>query len=390
MLAPRPRVPDVRKIGVLRAGGLGDLLFALPALRALRRAYAEAELVLLTGDWQAAFLDGRGIADRAVVVPPTEGVRPGPHSPEDLTRFFSAMEAEGFDLALKMHGGGRYTNPFLRRLSARVTAGPRTPDAEDLDITMPYIYFQHEVMRLLEVAALVGAPAVTVEPEAPLLPADLAEADSVYPEDRPPLVLVHPRAGDGRRRWPPDKFAQVAERLAAEGLSVGVIGASEERWLVETVLTASRAPLLDLCGRLSLGCLAGLLSRCAVFIGNDSGPRHLAQAVGASTVAIYWCGNLINAGPLSRGRHRPLLSWELLCPVCGVNTIHTQCEHHESFVADVGVEEVVAHALDLLRQPAATARVAAGRAPRSELLPQRFSQADDPGSVDAPFRNGGL
>jgi len=93
--------------------------------------------------------------------------------------------------------------------------------------------------------------------------------------------------------------------------------------------------------------LAGLLSRCAVVVGNDSGPVHLAHAVGARTVGVYWCGNVITAGPFTRHRHRLAISWRLDCPVCGVDTTRTPCPHHASFVADVPVSEVLAPALEL-------------------------------------------
>jgi ADP-heptose:LPS heptosyltransferase len=114
------------------------------------------------------------------------------------------------------------------------------------------------------------------------------------------------------------------------------------------VIEAMRAEARDLCGRLSLRALTGLLHRCSVMVGNDSGPVHLAEAVGAATVAVYWCGNLITAGPLTRARHRPIISWELICPACGVDCTVYRCDHPDSFVAGVPVDEVREAALDLL------------------------------------------
>lgn len=104
----------------------------------------------------------------------------------------------------------------------------------------------------------------------------------------------------------------------------------------------------NLCGRLFLGGLAGLLSRCRLVVSNDSGPLHMAAAVGAATVGIFWCGNLINAGPLTRARHRPFLSWRLECPVCGLNnSTNPPCEHRPSFVADIPTDKVIAAAHEL-------------------------------------------
>ncbi|MDQ3922873.1 MAG: glycosyltransferase family 9 protein, partial [Actinomycetota bacterium] len=146
------RVQNVRKIAVLRAGGLGDSIFTLPALAALREAYSEAEITLLGGPLQTELFDRHpGSVARAISVPPSTGVN-GPDTgveedEEELERFFVRMRKERFDLALQMHGGGGYSNSFVRRLGARVTAGPKAPDATPLDRSMPYVYYQSEIMR---------------------------------------------------------------------------------------------------------------------------------------------------------------------------------------------------------------------------------------------------
>jgi ADP-heptose:LPS heptosyltransferase len=98
---------------------------------------------------------------------------------------------------------------------------------------------------------------------------------------------------------------------------------------------------------------AALAERADVVVANDSGPRHLAAAVGTATASIYWFGNLINAGPLDRGRHRVQLSWTTQCPVCGrdctqVGWTSPRCEHDVSFVADVPTAPVLADAMELL------------------------------------------
>ena len=351
-------VAGVDRIAVLRANGLGDLLFAVPALEALRAAYPAAEIVLLARGWHAEFVPGRvPTVDRVVVVPFAQGVwsPPGrPDDPEELDRFFAAMGEERFDLALQLHGGGRYSNPFVRRLGARVTAGLQAPDAEPLDRGVPYVYYQSEVFRLLEVAAAVGAPAVGVEPRLALLDGDRLEAAERL-GDAAPLVALHPGATDGRRRWPPERFAAVGDALASSGARVVVTGAAEESELVEEVVGRMDGRARSLAGELSTGGLAAVLARSAVVVSNDSGPLHLAAAVGAATVGVFWCGNLINAGPLTRARHRPAISWRLTCPTCATNCITGSCEHDDSFVADVALEEVRASALDLFRSARGTA-----------------------------------
>ena len=346
-------VENVRKIAVLRAGGLGDLIFTLPALDALRGAYPEAEITLLGGPLQTELLSRRQEpVAHAITVPPSTGVN-GPDTgveedEEKLERFFADMREERFDLALQMHGGGGYSNPFVSRLRARVTVGAQADGAQALDRTMPYVYFQSEILRYLEIAGLVGARTADLEPYLGVMDEDLAEARNAVPEAEDTLVALHPGAGDSRRRWPPEKFATVGDALAEAGARVAVVGVEEDQALISDIVDTIKHEAFDLCGQLSLGGLTGLLSRCAVVVSNDSGPLHLAGAVGAATVGIYWGPNFINAGPPNRVRHRPALSWRSSCPACGATLFDHDCGHAVSVVDDVPVDEVKGYALELL------------------------------------------
>ena len=292
------KVPHVRKIAVLRANGLGDLIFALPALEALRHAYPEAELVWLGRPLHYEFFSSRpGPVDRVVIVPPSRGVRDEPEGEDEevLADFFQTMTSEQFDVAVQIHDGGRFSNRFLKRLGARLTVGLRSAEAIALDRSVPYIYFQHEVLRYLEVTALLGAEPIKLEPSVCVTQQDLAEVDALLPQVDQPQVVI------------------------------------------------------DLAERLSLGGLIGCLSRSCLVMGNDSGPLHLARTVGAGTLGVYWCGNFINASPITRTRHRAAISWRLACPVCGIHCLEGQCPHTESFMDEVSVAEVTAQALDLIR-----------------------------------------
>lgn len=354
MAQPRfDKEPKVYKIAVIRVSALGDFICILPALEALRVAYPCAEIVLLAKNWNAAFLKDRpGPIDRVVVVPPYGGVGVEPGSIEnsiELESFFKAMRQEHFDLAIQMHGGGRYSNPFARRIGARLTVGPRTSDAAALDRWIPYVFFQHEILRQLEVVSLVGATAINLEPSITVIEKDLNEAKSVVGPALSSdfLVALHPGASDPRRRWPAEKFAAVGDALASVGAQVVITGTKEEQYLAEAVGNAMKADGRNLCGLISLRGLAGLLSRCRLVVSNDSGPLHLAAAVGSATVGIYWCFNLINYGPITRTLHRPIVSWRRTCPMCGNDLASEPCNHHESIVADISTDEVISSALDL-------------------------------------------
>jgi ADP-heptose:LPS heptosyltransferase len=152
--------------------------------------------------------------------------------------------------------------------------------------------------------------------------------------------VLQPGATDPRRRWPTHKFAAVGDAFAARGACVAINGTAAERPLVADTLARMRRPALDLTG-LPLGALAALLARARLLVSNDSGPLHLADALGCASVGIYWFSNLLVAAPLFQARHRAALATRLDCPVCGAPNLDTRCAHDVSFVDAVSVDEVL-------------------------------------------------
>jgi ADP-heptose:LPS heptosyltransferase len=354
-------IAGVKSIAVLRANAVGDFIFALPAFAALRETYPKAHLVLLGKRWHADFLRDRPEpVDEVIEIPDIRGVGAAEDCSENteaVEAFTASMRARDFDLVFQLHGGGRYSNPFVKRLGGRCTLGLRASETEPLDATIDYIYMQNERLRLLEVAGLAGARTHNLDPRLPLLARDFIELrERVYLPDQP-LVVLHPGASDARRRWPPECFAQVGDALAAEGAAIAVNGVEHERALTSTVLRAMRAPAMDLTGLLSLSGLAGLLCRASVVVSNDTGPLHLAQALGTATVGIYWLTNLFVSSPLIYEGRRYAVSFDARCPVCGLENIARRCEHDVSFVQNIPPAQVAQEARTLLaaRAPAAAA-----------------------------------
>jgi ADP-heptose:LPS heptosyltransferase len=348
------RLEGVRKIAVLRPNAVGDFVFALPALHALKAAYPDADIVLLGKPWHAEFLRGRpGPVDRVVVLPPVPGVGAALDADgdeEEIARFVAAMREEGFDIALQMFGAGRYSNPFLLRLGARLTVGARGAGAAALDRCLPYCEPNNRRLALLEIAALAGAwPGPLPLPELAVTEDDRRQAAAALPPlagER--LAVLQPGSTDPRRCWPAERFAALGDLLAASGMRVAVNGSATEAGLVAAVAGSMRHPALDLAGRLGLGGLCGLLERAALVISNDTGPLHLALALGVPSVGIFWLTNLIEGRPLRQSGLRAALSLQTRCPVCGQDNILTRCPHDESFVAEVTVEEVEGLARSLL------------------------------------------
>lgn len=364
--------PDkIDRIAVLRANALGDYIFALPALQSLKDTWPEAELVLLGTPWHKRFVESRpGPVDRVVCVPKCKGIPQETDRVEDaagVEAFFAAMRDEHFDLALQMHGGGGNSNPFVRKLGARRTIGLRASGAPGLDVDVPYVLYHNEVMRYLEVAIAAGARPTCLVPRLHVTDADLAElAESLPARVSDPVVVLHPGASDVRRRWPAAKMAALADWFDAAGYTVCITGVAAESELVDGVVGRANSNAVNLCGRLSLNAMTALLDRACLLVSNDTGPLHVARAVGTSTIGIYWFGNVINAAPPQMRGHRYAMSWTTHCPACGMDCVHGDahlpqdgCDHEVSFVDEVDVDTVAVLAGDLLGNALEEPRLAA-------------------------------
>lgn len=342
----------IKKIAVLRANALGDYIFVLPALQALRETFPRAEIIYLGRAWHQEYLQDRpGPVDRVVVVPLYPGIseREG-YTPDEkvLADFFAKMKEEEFDMAFQMHGGGRNSNPFLLRLEAKLTVGLKTPDAATLDINIPYVYYFNETLRYLEVVSRAGAKTKNIEPHIAVTNADLAESKTILiNHNNKPIAVIHPGASDVRRRWPGESFAAVSDFLIELGYHVCITGLAWEREIINDVINAMgyKDAVQDLSGKLSLGGSTGLISLADIIISNDTGPLHLARALQRPTIGIYWFANIINASPMTTTLNRNLLSFTLNCPLCGVSSLNFHkyeglCKHDTSLVADITVDEV--------------------------------------------------
>jgi ADP-heptose:LPS heptosyltransferase len=126
-------------------------------------------------------------------------------------------------------------------------------------------------------------------------------------------VCIHPGARAEWRRWPPEKFAAVADELSKRGLRVVITGSAEERELAEKVQASMSWDAHDFTGRTDLGSLAALLSGARLLICNDTGVSHLAAALRVPSVVVFWTTDLAGWPPLDRQLHRSV------CRISGVS-----------------------------------------------------------------------
>jgi ADP-heptose:LPS heptosyltransferase len=343
------------RILVLRPNALGDFMFALPALHALRGRYPQARIILLGKPWHADFLGGRpGPVDEVIVMPPLPGLGAPPGSPIDATDLQNLVDQlRGLrpTIAAQMYGGGRYSNPFIASLGAGLTIGAATPDAAPLDRSIHYSERANRRLELLQIAALADAQPRLLPRELEVTTADRLLAERALPvttDER--LVVLHPGASDARRRWPAERFAAVADALADAGAAIAISASADEAPLAYEIATRMRHGAANLAGALPLPALCGLLERSRMIVSNDTGPLHMALALGKPAVGVFWLTNMIESCPLAQHLLRPALSLRTRCPVCGAENLRTRCPHDVSFVDDVDAGAVTALALDLWRE----------------------------------------
>jgi ADP-heptose:LPS heptosyltransferase len=269
--------PAVARVVVLRALGLGDLLTAVPALRAVRRAFAQAHLTLATPAALHPLALHTGAVDAVADVAPLAPLPPALH---------------GADLAVNLHGRGPQSVDLLR------AAAPRRLVSYGVDPGPVWRPAEHEVARWCRLLTESGIPAD---------PADLALAAPVEDPPHRGALVVHPGAAQVSRHWPRERWAEVARALSAYG-DVVVTGGPAERGLAQEVATAARLSAdRVLAGDTGLMALAALVASARLLVSVDTGVAHLATAFGTPSVVLFGpTPPALWGPPADRPQHRAL------------------------------------------------------------------------------------
>ncbi len=324
---------EIGRILALKLDHIGDFLTGLPAIRRLKSLFPAAELHVLASPAARSlaamesaidgFIEFQFFHTRSEL------------GPRDLTEEdFAALEARlapyGFDLAvdLRMHPD---TRGVMRHVPARIRAGydhagqfPFLDIALEWDRDSPLVrkraHVSDRLLHLVEAIATASEPVriaggLRLEDPAPVIAALPVAARLLF---RRPVAAVHPGVGNSARQWPVAHYAALCDLLALKaGLNVVLIGGPDERALAEEVLSLvrQRGAVVSLAGETKLSDLPRLLAACALYVGNNSGPKHLAASLGVPTVGIH--SGVVDAaewGPL--GERAVAVQRAMLCRPC--------------------------------------------------------------------------
>lgn len=264
---------------VLRALGLGDLLTGIPALRGLRRAYPNAHIVLAAPERYRDLAMLSGAVDELDPTPGLGRLRPRREPPA---------------LAVNLHGSGPESITDLCSLQPGALISYRHSAFPGVD-GPPWRADLHEVDRWCALLEWAGIPC---DPEDLVIPRPAGHPD------RSSAVVIHPGAAYAARRWPAERFAQVAVALRNRGHDVVITGDSSEVDLATSVADAAGLPRSAvLAGTLGLLELVALISDCRLLICGDTGVGHIATATATPSVLLFGPTPPNRWGPRGSGPH---------------------------------------------------------------------------------------
>ena len=364
LLGRRPvRAP--RRILLLRLERIGDLLMTRHAIAAVRHAAPEATIRLVVGSWNEAIarllpvdqvetLDAPWLArDSDALATPGGSANTGGRGALLIRAL--RWRRERYDLAINFEGDVR-SNVLLALSGARRRVGFDMAGGgaalTDIVAFDPTIATSRNALRLVERAFDRGGLAEASDSLLPLPIAAEARAEDLLAHASR-AVGIHVSGGRAIKQWDVERYAETASRLAALGATIVLTGSTADRSLVDRLqsMLPSSVRLIDLAGRIDLVTLAAVLKRLDLLITGDTGPMHLAAAVGTAVVAIF--------GPSDPRRYAPagprvaVVRVDLACSPCNrIRLPPARCAGHTpDCLVGVPVEAVLAAARAMLREP---------------------------------------
>lgn len=334
------------RILITRADRLGDLIISTAVFPELRKKFPKAHLAALTFLENREILEGNPYLDEVILYDKkgSESGLPGNY------RFAKKLAAKKFDVVVHLHATNRmHQLTWLAGIPVRIGWDRRAAWA--LTKSYPDIKKEgrkHEAEYNFDLFELLGiACPAQLETYFPVTPRSEESLSKLLknhhiPEDKPWIVLS-PSASCPSKVWPAERFGYFAEMLSEKVPAIFIgIGTAKDRPLIETARAATKAPFYDLSGKMSLGMLGAFMKRAKLLVSNDSGPVHIASAVGTPVISIF--GR--NQPGLSPTRWKPLgkkssAIWKNVgCEVC----LAHNCQIHFLCLDVISPEEVVKEA----------------------------------------------
>ena len=334
---------DVKKILIRGPNWVGDAVLAIPAMKALRSHFPNAQITLLVRPWvaglfsSASFINGVWTEHR-------------PAGLGDWSRIVRSIRERQFDLAVLFPNSFESAlMMFLGRVPNRL--GYATDGRRMLltDAIPPNRTVRHQVEYYLDLVREIDA---TVERPSIEISATLEERREARQllarqgiDDGERFVVLNPGAAYGSaKRWGLERFAEVGSRLDKEfGLRVAIVGSAPELPAAQQIQTLMTAKVAILSGKTSLETLVGVIAESSLMITNDSGPMHIAAALGVPTVAVFGSTDERVTGPFAPTAR--IVKHQVECSPC----LLRECPIDHRCMTRVAVDDVYREARELLK-----------------------------------------
>lgn len=344
-----------RRVLCVRLDTLGDVLMTTPAIRALKQSAAGRRITLLTSPAGSEVASLVPEIDHVLVYEsPWMKATPPRSGPAPDYRMIDQLHACQFDAAAIFTVFSQNPLPaamlcYLAEIPLRLAHCRENPYqllTDWIPETEPQQCIRHEVQRQLDLVARVGCTAsdermsLCVPHGAAEEASEILAAEGVRLDE--PWIVVHPGATAASRRYPPESFAAAARGLVERGFQIALTGCASEAALIGEIRDATGLPTADLAGRLSLAQMAGLLSISPLLLSNNTGPVHMAAALGTPVVDLYALTNPQHTPWLAPHR---VLSHDVPCKNC----FKSVCpQGHHDCLRKIPPEAVIQATLELL------------------------------------------
>jgi len=302
-----------KKIGIIRALWLGDLLCAIPAIRSLKALLPQSSITLIGLPWAKAFTERFSkYFDGFMEFPGFPGIPEKAFYYQNLMGFLPKVHAENFDLIIQLQGNGSIINSAAAMMGAKHLAGYYVPGAycPNPDLFMPYPEAGSEIKKHLKLAQFLGFESAEESLEFPIFPSEeraFQQLCTTYKLQKGHFICVHAGARDVKRCWGAKKFASIADRLATKGYQIVLTGTEAERETVKQVEELMQANPVNLTGKTNLGILAALIREAKLLLSNDTGVAHIAAAVKTPSIIIFLTSDPKRWASINKKLHRIIL-----------------------------------------------------------------------------------